>query len=129
MKKAFFIIFSFFIYLSVWAASRHSHLSVEIKIGTDMDDKTLVGQADQFSSQTSGVIGWTRISGETGPTEIQHIWIFNGIEDSSKKLKIPSTPYRTYSWKSLKGKIGKWVLIVVDKNGKLIGSKEFEILK
>jgi len=108
-------------------ASTSRELRVEISIGTSVENKKLVGEAESFSSEVPQLIGWTRIIGSQEPTEIQHVWICDGKEMSAVSLPVQSKSFRTFSRKTLFGKKGKWMLEVRDIDGKLLASKDFEV--
>lgn len=103
-----------------------SALSAKIKIGTAMENREVVGEADSFPVNTPQLVGWSQITGATEPTEITHVWKLNGTEIASVSLKVPSSPFRTYSRKMLKG-AGTYTLEVKDSSGKVIASKDVEV--
>jgi hypothetical protein len=102
-------------------------LTAEIKIGTDLQDREVVGESTNFGTDVEKVVGWTRITGAGMPTEITHVWKRNGEEVSSVPLRVQSASYRTYSRKTIAGMPGNWSLEVKDANGNIIASKEFTV--
>jgi hypothetical protein len=104
-----------------------SKLKADLKTGTGIDKSEPTGVADSFPVNTDQVVGWSRITGAAEPTEISHVWIFNGKEQSTVYLNVKSSSFRTYSRKSIRGQAGKWTLAVRDAAGQLISSKDFEV--
>jgi hypothetical protein len=102
-------------------------LKVDIKIGTQLVDREPVGVADTFSVKSPEIVAWTRVTGATEPTEIMHVWLYNGKEVAWAELPIRSSSYRTWSIRPLKEMAGKWVLQVKDVDGRLLGSKDFVV--
>ncbi len=109
------------------APASSAALKAEVKIGTDIQDREPTGVSNSFDSGTLQVVGWTRVTGANEPTEIIHVWSYKGAEQSSVPLPVKSSSYRTFSRKSVIGQKGKWKLTVKDAEGRVIGSKDFEI--
>jgi hypothetical protein len=101
-------------------------LSVEIKIGTGLENREIVGAADTFPAGTTQLVGWTRITGATKPTQIIHVWKLNGKEVASVPLSATSSPFRTNSRKTVVGP-GTYTLEVRDMNGNVINSKDVTV--
>jgi len=101
-------------------------LSAEIKIGTGLENKEATGVADTLPADTVQLVGSTRISGANEPTQITHVWKFNGEDAGSVPLNVKSSPFRTFSRKTVIGS-GTYSLEVQDANGKAIASKEVQI--
>jgi hypothetical protein len=104
-----------------------SAITAEIKIGTDVQDREVVGESATFGPEVEKVVGWTRITGAAQPTQISHVWKRNGEEVSSVPLNVQSASYRTYSRKTVAGLPGNWTFEVKDANGSVIASKDFTV--
>lgn len=102
-------------------------LTAELKIGADVQDREVVGEAASFGPDTETVVAWSRISGANMPTEITHVWKRNGEEVASVPLKIQSVSYRTYSRKTVAGLPGNWTVEVRDSAGNVIATKHFTV--
>ncbi len=102
-------------------------LTVEVAIGTGVESRTLIGESAIFPADTPQVVGWTRILGAKQPTEIRHVWKCDGKEMSSVTLGVQSSSFRTHSRKNLFGKTGRWTLEILDVDGALLASKDFEV--
>jgi len=108
------------------AAETKSALSAEIKIGTGLENRDVTGEEGTFPAETPQLVGWTRISGANGPTQITHVWKWNGQEVGKVSLNVTSSPFRTYSRKTVLGN-GTYSLDVLDADGKVIASKEVQV--
>jgi hypothetical protein len=108
------------------ASETKSSLTAEIKIGTSLENRDVVGEADSFPPETAQLVGWTRITGAKEPTQIKHVWKFNGAEMGTVSLNVTSSPFRTYSRKTVVGS-GTYTLEVQDADGKVISSKEVQV--
>jgi hypothetical protein len=126
MKKWTILTAAFFLQAAVVVAEG-SALTVEAAVGTGIENKTLIGESASFSADTPQVVGWSRITGAKEPTEIRHIWKCDGKEMSSVTLGVQSSSFRTHSRKNLFGKTGHWTFEVVDVEGNVLASKDFEV--
>lgn len=108
---------------SLWAAQP----VVEIKFGSAVENRDVVGEAETFAADAGSVIGWTRITGFDQPGEVRHVWFFDGKEIASLTLPVRSSPYRTWSQKDVSGRVGEWRLEVRDAEGTALGSKTFTV--
>ena len=103
------------------------NLEAEVKIGTDVQNLEVVGEADEFPADTEQVVGWSRITGANQPTQVTHVWKHDGNVVDSIPLDVTSTSFRTYSRKTVSGLPGEWTLEVQDPNGETIGSASFNV--
>lgn len=105
----------------------HFMLKAEIQIGTGIENHEPTGVSDTFTSDAGQLVGWSRITGAQQPTEVRHVWKWNGNIVSTVPLSIQSPSYRTYSRKSIDGKTGTWTLEVKDIDDRLLDSKSVEV--
>lgn len=129
MKRLIVLVFLAAAPFSAWSATPQptEDLRVEVKVGTQLNDREPVGVADSFSVKTPELVAWTRVTGAKEPTEVTHVWICNGKEVAWAELPIRSSSYRTWSIRPLKEMAGKWTLQVKDVDGRLLGSKDFVV--
>jgi hypothetical protein len=106
-----------------------SHLEVEIKFGTGIEKRDLVGESNSFDETVTQVVGWTRIKGAKEPIEITHVWLQNGVEKMTIPLAVNSANFRTFSRKTISGMVGPWALQVKDATGHVLAEKSFTITK
>ena len=104
-----------------------STLSVEVKVGTGIETHNVVGAAETFPAETQRVYGWTRVTGATDVTGITHVWSLGGKEMSRVDLKVKGSPFRTWSYKTVAGMPGNWLLEVKDDQGVVLGSASFTV--
>lgn len=110
------------------AGTMDSTLSTEVKIGTDIDAREPVGVGTSFPVDTPSLVGWSRVAGANEAIEITHVWKQNGDVVAKVPLKVTSSPFRTYSRKTLHGNpAGNWVLEVVGPGDAVIGSQSFVV--
>ncbi len=102
-------------------------LKVEIKIGTGIANREIVGVSDSFSSETAELVCWTYIKGATEPTDVRHVWSFNNKVVGDAVLQVKSSSYRTWSRRPVAGRIGEWTLDVKDSEGRVLASKKFTV--
>ena len=108
-------------------AATDGSVKAEIKIGTDIENREIVGEATSFAAGTPKLAAWTRITGAGQPTQIWHVWKRNGEELSKISLNVTSSYFRTYSRKDVNGQAGNWTLEVRDASGAVLASKDFTV--
>jgi hypothetical protein len=108
-------------------ATTQDKIRVEIKIGTDVQNREIVGESDNFTIDTPKLAAWTRIIGSSQPTQVWHVWKVNGEEISKVALNVTSSYFRTFSRKDVNRQAGNWTLEVRDAGGNVIGSKDFTV--
>lgn len=104
-------------------------LDVELKIGSDVQNREVVGETASFGADTEKVVAWTRVTGATQPVQIMHVWKHDGKEISRVPLNVQSASYRTFSRRSVAGMAGAWNVEVQDSAGKTLASKDFTVGK
>jgi len=102
-----------------------ANLKADIKIGTGLENREATGVSESFNG-VSQVVGWTRIQGAAEPTEVKHVWLLDGKEQTEVSLPVKSSSYRTWSRKTITGP-GKWTLQVKDSAGNVVASKDFDV--
>lgn len=105
-----------------------SSLTAQIKFGTGVVNREIVGESVAFSSDTAKVYCWSAVEGASEPTEVKHVWYHEGDNVSEITLKIPFPKTRTWSNKTIyPGQAGEWKVDVVDAAGKVIATGSFSI--
>jgi hypothetical protein len=103
-------------------------LSVTGALGTAVEKKTLIGKATEFNADVGKVYLLTTIKADSVPTEIEHVWYYNGKEKARTRLPVTYKRHRTWSYKTIvPGLIGDWRVDVVDMSGKVLKSFPFVI--
>lgn len=114
--------------LSAFAQENTASLSAEVKVGTEIVDRVISGEASSFPSTVGKVYVWSRVTGGAGESTVKHVYSHNGTEMASVELRINGSSWRTWSSKSiLPSWTGDWEVKVVDASGATIGSASFTI--
>lgn len=103
-----------------------AQVSVEAQIARQIVDKMPEGPGTSFSVDVGEVFCWTRVTGASG-TEIQHVWIHDGME-FSVTLEIGGSPWRTWTSKTIPPEwAGEWRVEIRDGDGILIDTRSFTV--
>ena len=71
---------------------------------------------------------FTKVAAAQSPTQITHVWYFDGTERARVDLAVNSVSWRTYSSKIIQPhEMGAWRVDVLDTNGKVVRTLEFEV--
>ena len=97
--------------------------SAEVKAGTGVENREVVGEAQSFTAGTT-VWVWSRVS-EAEPN-VKHVWKRDGQEVWSATLKIGSKKWSTQSRRTI-SKAGAWEVDVQTTDGKSIGTVAFKV--
>jgi len=104
------------------AASQGS-ASVDVKAGTGVEKREIVGEATSFSKGTT-VWVWSRIT--DGPSSIKHVWKRDGQPVWTATLPVKSKKWSTQSRRAMT-KPGAWEVEVTDGEGTSLGKIEFTV--
>ena len=81
-----------------------------------------------FAATVGKLYCFTKIAGAQSPTQITHVWYFDGTERARVDLAVNSVSWRTYSSKNIGShEMGAWRVDVLDSNGKVLKTLEFEV--
>lgn len=103
---------------------------VEIAFGTDIDreNRALAGEAEVFVAGIEKIFCMSRVEGLQAPTSVTHAWYRDGKTMARVDLNIGSSNWRTWSSKRLlKDWTGVWEVKVLDSDGRVLGSRGFEV--
>tara|TARA_R110002096_G_scaffold431598_1_gene647061 strand:+ start:167 stop:559 length:393 start_codon:yes stop_codon:yes gene_type:complete len=121
---------SFFIVVLLFATSKaFAQITIEsIEIGTEIENRALVGESDSFPSNVTTLFCLTKITGADNSPTIKHIWYYGEEEKASTELEVRTPKFRTWSSKKIWHTwTGKWKVDVVDDAGNVLASKSFTI--
>ena len=95
----------------------------------DVKDKKPSGENDSFQWSMDRIYIWNLIKCDRHLSSIRHIYYFKGKQISDIVLDIKSTPWRTWSYKTLLDKrfIGPWRVDITSVDGKLLQRVHFEV--
>jgi len=102
-------------------------LNIELKVGTNVENREVVGESAAFGPEVPKIVAWTRVSGANQPVQITHIWKRDGKTVATVPLNIQSASYRTFSRRTVAGEPGAWSVDVIDPIGKVVARKEFTV--
>ena len=64
---------------------------VKISVGTEVEDRKLLGEASEFESFNQVLWCWTKITTDMAPNTVKHVWYLNGKTVAEVKLHIKYT--------------------------------------
>ena len=100
-----------------------SGASAEVKAGTGVEKREIVGEATSFPARTT-VWVWSRVTNAEG--NIKHVWKRDGKEVWSATLPVGSKLWSTQSRRTLPS-AGSWEVDVQTEAGASIGTVSFTI--
>jgi cytoskeletal protein RodZ len=95
----------------------------EYGVGTDVQQRVLVGEASEFETGTM-VVFWNRVMGGEPGRRIRHVWFHEGSVNASRDLSIGAAHWRTYSKQTLR-RDGNWAVEAQDENGRVLARETF----
>jgi hypothetical protein len=103
----------------------------DIQICKNVVKRTPEGTDVFFKKDVDSLFCYTRIQNQGKKQEVKHIWYYEGEQMTQIRYNIKkSNIYRSWTRKTiLPHQIGKWRVDVQASSGKIIGSKEFQIVK
>ena len=91
-------------------------------------DREPDGYGTSFPVSVGKLYCFTKVTGAQSPTQITHVWFFDGNERARVDLAVKSSSWRTYSSKIIQPhEIGKWRVDVEDFAGNVLKTLEFEV--
>jgi hypothetical protein len=94
----------------------------------DVLDHEPDGYGTSFPVSVGKLYCFTKITGAQSPTQVTHVWFFDGNERARVDLAVKSSSWRTYSSKIIQPhEIGTWRVDVEDLDGNVLKSLEFEV--
>ena len=106
-----------------------SNLQVEVSaVCKDVIDRAPVEAGTSFPVSVGKLFFFTKITGALNPTQVTHVWSFDGTERARVELAVNAPSWRTYSSKNIeKQEVGAWRVEVVDSAGKVLQTLNFEV--
>lgn len=103
--------------------------AVELSVCQELVDKACSEPDRAFDASVPSVVFLTRIEGATGDAYVEHVWTLEGKVQRRVKLPLRSSPYRTWSKKTIKSLPGRWRAEVFDPVGRSLGAVDFVVRK
>ena len=106
-----------------------SNLQVEVgAVSKDVIDRAPVEAGTSFPASVGKLFYFTKITGALNPTQVTHVWSFDGTERVRVELGVNSPSWRTYSSKIIEShEVGAWRVEVVDSEGNVLQTLNFEV--
>ena len=103
----------------------------EIKICKNIKNRSPVGVGEIFPSSVDSLYCYTKIENPGKKMEVRHVWYYeNQIMTQVRYNVKKSNVYRSWTKKTISSfQIGNWRVEVQDRNGTIIGTKQFKIKK
>ncbi len=97
-------------------------------VGTQVENRALVGASSQFDRSVGKLYAYTRIVGAEDGTQVAHRWYFGDDLMAEVTLPVAGDDWRTWSSKNLmSGWIGQWRVDVVAEDGTVLDSIAFQV--
>jgi len=88
-----------------------------------------VDAGNSFATSNDKIFCFTKIVGANHPTDITHVWYFDGTERDRITLTVGGSPWRTYSSKRLRpSDVGSWHVDVLDVGGNMLDRVAFNVV-
>ncbi len=97
----------------------------KLVIASSVENRTPQGEAATFPADTKNVFTWTRVTAESVPAKIKHVYYADGKKVAEVELAINGSPYRVWSSKLVRP--GSWKVEVQDEDGAVLASSEFTV--
>lgn len=93
-----------------------------------VSDREPVGVTNTFQAETEKAYAFLEARNIEANGEVDFVWIHEGVELDRIRLKLGAGPrWRTYSAKSLHGRVGNWRVELQGMDGKVITSADFKV--
>jgi dihydroxyacetone kinase len=129
MKKLFSLLACALLVPSFAAAQEKSTaagLKVEKAVAaTSVENREPVGESKEFEATVGTVWCWTKITAQTTPATIKHVWYVGEQKVFEKALEIKYPATRTWSAKTIKA--GNWRVDISDDAGTVLASVSFVV--
>lgn len=97
-------------------------------VTTEVVGREPVNDGAAFSPSMGPVYYFTEVEGADVPTQITHIWYYEGRQMAQVPLAVEGPRWRTWSSKQiLQDWTGTWKVEAVDAHGQVLSSQTFEI--
>ena len=109
------------------AATPAPTVAVEAVVARSVMDRAPVDSGTAFPADVGQLVLWTRVSGAAGST-IRHVWFHGETEVGNVELSVSSSPYRTWSRKTVPADwTGAWHVEVRDASGNVVQRVDFTV--
>ena len=89
----------------------------------DVVGKEPVGASSSFPAEVGRLYFFTQLAGAAGPSEILHVWLYDGREVAIYPLEVGGSPWRTWSATAVgPEQRGDWTVEVREVGGGVLAS-------
>lgn len=93
-----------------------------------VQDRQPVGADTAFADTVGSVYCFTRITGGSDTSSVDHVWYYNGKEMTAVTLPVKASSWRTWSSKKIGPEYkGTWRVDVKSPSGEVLKSAEFVV--
>jgi len=104
-----------------------SVVSVEAVVARSVVDRAPMDTGTAFPADVGQLVLWTKVSGAAG-SAIRHVWFHGDTEVGNVELPVGSSPYRTWSRKTVPADwTGAWHVEVRDAAGAVLQRIDFTV--
>jgi len=97
-------------------------------VAAAVEDREPIGVADAFPATVGEVVFYTTLTGEFGPTTVEHVWLREGEEKARVSLDVKGPRFRTWSTKKIPAEwAGAWTVRLLDPAGNELASVDFTV--
>jgi hypothetical protein len=108
-------------------AAAASTVTVEAVVARTVTDRTPQDTGSAFPADVGQLVLWTKVSGASG-SSIHHVWFHGETEVGNVELTVSTSPYRTWSRKTVPGDwTGPWHVEVRDASGAVLKRIDFTV--
>jgi hypothetical protein len=94
----------------------------------DVVDREPVDSGISFEATVGKLCCFTKITGAQSPTQVTHVWLFDGTERARVDLAVNAISWRTFSSKVIQEhELGAWRVDVLDAEGNVLKTLEFAV--
>lgn len=104
-----------------------SAVTVEAVVARSVVDRAPVDTGTAFPAEVGQLVLWTKVTGSAGAA-IRHVWFHGDTEVGNVELPVSSSPYRTWSRKTVPADwTGAWHVEVRDAGGAVLQRIDFTV--
>lgn len=117
------------LFVSVTHADAQGLTVEQTVICKNVVNRSPVDAGNSFATSIDKIFCFTKIVGANQPSEITHVWYFDGTERDRVTLTVGGSPWRTYSSKRLRpNDVGSWHVDVLDAGGNMLDRVAFNVV-
>ena len=111
------------------AATEKAAAGTELKVGTAVENKAIVGAAEEFKVAAGTKIwAWAKVAGVAADAKVTLTFNKGDKEAFRKELQAAGTPWRVNAYKTFRaGDGGDWTAKVLGPDGAELGSAKFKV--